>query len=392
VKLQQVHLRVNDAATGQPAPVRLRVTDAAGHAYAPFGRMTKFATQTGIDVGSNVLLDGEAWSFIDGTCEIALPPGPLRFQVRKGFEYKPLDSDVQLQAGKLSLRLTIERDCDLRAEGWYSGDTCAYFLSPHATLLEAAAEDLAVVDLLIREAELHGEPTLVNIAAFSGQAPIVSRPGHLVVVNSCNDGATGRLLLLNSHRVVYPLSFGANDGWTLSDWCDQCHRKGGLVVGDDWLIRPSAEVVGKIDAIRFHPEASLEPWFDVLNRGVRLPLVAGSGKDSNCSVLGGWRTYAHLGDQPFDYKTWTDAIRAGRTFVTRGPLLRVRATEETIAVEAIGNVKRIELIANRNVVASEVGSRVETASPASGWIIARVVDDAGVAAVTSPIYATRDTP
>src|SRR5687767_12303982 len=35
MSLQTVHLRVNDAATGRPTPVRLRVTNAAGTYYAP---------------------------------------------------------------------------------------------------------------------------------------------------------------------------------------------------------------------------------------------------------------------------------------------------------------------------------------------------------------------
>src|SRR6266478_8704972 len=104
--MQTVHLRVNDAATGRPTPVRLRCTDAAATYYAPFGRLPAFATDPGEDVGGNVLIGDQPWAYIDGTCEIELPPGPVRIQVCKGPEYRPLDETVDLVAGRLSLRLS----------------------------------------------------------------------------------------------------------------------------------------------------------------------------------------------------------------------------------------------------------------------------------------------
>src|SRR5262249_43088591 len=66
----------------------------------------------------------------------------------KGFEYKPIDETITLTPGKMSLRFTVERWCDMRKEGWYSGDTRVHFLSPDAALLEGQAEDVAVVNLL----------------------------------------------------------------------------------------------------------------------------------------------------------------------------------------------------------------------------------------------------
>src|SRR5262245_39448282 len=164
--MQQVHLRINDAATGQPTPVRLRITDAAGTYYAPFGRLTEFATGVNQDVGGNVQIGGKKWAYIDGACEILLPPGQLHIEITKGFEYKPLDETVTLQAGKRSLRFTIERWCDLRKEGWHSGDTRVHFLSPDAALLEGQAEDVTVVNVLA----MQYERAIPNILSFSGQS------------------------------------------------------------------------------------------------------------------------------------------------------------------------------------------------------------------------------
>ena len=236
--LQQVHLRINDAATGRPTPVRLRVTDAAGNYYPPHGHPAEFATGKGEDVGGNLLLDGKAWAYIDGSCEIALPPGELRVEARKGPEYRPLRETVRLPAGKLTLRFAIERWSSLGQGPWFSGDIRAHFLDPHSALLEAAAEDLAVVNLLACETRMaanDGTTYMVcpNLHAFSGQRVCLEREGHVVAVNTLNHHPVlGTLGLLFCHRPVFPLSFGGSghtDDWSLADWCGQCHRKNGLI-------------------------------------------------------------------------------------------------------------------------------------------------------------------
>src|SRR5262249_36007588 len=171
-----------------------------------------------VDVGGNILIGSEPHAYIDGTCEINLPSGPISVLISKGPEYRPLQKDLVLSAGKLALRFELERWIDLRAERWYSGDTRSHFLTPHGALLEGAAEDVAVVNLLAWECLIFGEGkqhrAIPNILAFRGQRPALEVPGHMVVVNTMNlHGDLGRLLLLNCHRVVYPLTFGGPDGW-----------------------------------------------------------------------------------------------------------------------------------------------------------------------------------
>jgi hypothetical protein len=400
MKLQRIHLRINDAWTGEPTPVRLRVTDGDGRYFAPYGRLAQFSTEQGVDVGLNVLDQGAAWAIIDGSCEIDLPVGPVRIRATKGFEHQPLDTIVTLAAGKMSMRFGIERFADLRTAGWHSGDTCAYFMSPHAALLEAEAEDLAVVDLLVREQEIEGVPALANMAAFSGQVPALARRGHMVVVGTRNQGPSGALLLLNSHRVVYPLSFRTGEPWSYADWRDQCRRKGGIVVGNDWLRGADYGLDASLDAIRYLPDRPLHPWLDFVALDRRLPLVAGSGKTSNRQRLGSWRTYAKV-EGPLDYRSWTDAIREGRTFVTRGPLLTFRieghdpgatipeSNFAEVDVKAPGFSGRLEVVAGDRVLASGGGPRLEATLPLTrGWAIARAIDLDGIAALTSPIYVT----
>src|SRR5262249_51835311 len=149
-----------------------------------------------------VLLGARAFAYIDGSCEVRLPPGPVTVEVSKGPEYTPLVREVPLAAGQLSLRLSIERWTDWREQGWYPGDMRVHALSPHAALLEGAAEGLAVVQVLARDEG----PELL---AFSGDRVCLGNGDGIVAVNTLNTHPDlGTVGLLNCHRPVFPLRSG----------------------------------------------------------------------------------------------------------------------------------------------------------------------------------------
>jgi hypothetical protein len=404
-----VHVRINDSATGLPTPARVQFKSGAGEYFPPLGRLSSFPTDPNQDVGGNVLVEGERYSHVEGSFEIPLPADPISVRISKGPEYRPVDAVVQVGPGKMALRFALERWCDLRQERWYSGDSRAHYVSPHAALLEAAGEDLAVVNLLAREDGV--EPcSIANILAFSGQQPALAMPGQMVVVNTLNQHQIqGNLSLLNCHRVVFPLRAGgswAYENWNLDDWCAQCHRKGGLVVWPDTTPTVStAKLPEGIDAweITNFEKGRLSAWHEHLNAGRRLPIIGGSGKSSNSQLLGSVRTYARLQPgQDFSYKNWIESIRAGRTFVTNGPLLQLtvndrgpgetvtHAPEMRIRAEARGLApfSGLEIIANGEVIAatSDTGrSAVVEATielPRGGWLNAACPG----MAQTSPIY------
>lgn len=433
-----VHVRVTDAATGQPTPVRLRLVDAAGACRMPFGRLTEFATGPGEDVGGQVRLGDVAFAYIDGVCEVRLPPGPVHVEIHKGPEYRPIGREVVLDPGKIALRLTIERALDWRPHGWYSGDGRVQELSPHAARLEGAAEGLDVVNLLAHERAPQRKGgtgvspvgAYINLLAFSGTQPALDGP-PCVVVNTCNTHPIlGTVALLNCHRIVYPLRFGAPDGlddWSVADWCDQCHRKKGLVVWPD-LPRLTAEhpqgealaalLLGKIDAFEIcrlgDPQSTaLADWYRLLTCGQRLPLMGASGKDSNRVALGSVRTYARLEpNQEFGYGVWIEAVRAGRTFVTDGPLLSLTVnghgpgsvltlpTGQTVRIQtearSVTPFSRLECVYNGAVIAvgeqadEDQAATIEAEAPIaeSGWLAARCLggDGSAIRAHTSPVY------
>ena len=453
--LHTVHVRVNDAATGQPTPCRVRFIGPEGEYLAPFGRLTNFATR------ANVQIDGRLFAYIDGTCEIELPAGQIIVHVSKGPEYTAVRHQVTLPPGQLSMRLQVERWIDMRQQRWYAGDSQVHCLTPHAALLEGEAEDIAVVNLLATECEAFDpgtrlfpvvpkppipernpsrHPAIPNILAFSGQRPALASPQCLVVVNTLNTHPQlGRLSLLNCHRIVFPLSFGGPEGldnWSLADWCDQCHRKGGLVAWADdpdedglreWGEALANLMVGRVDAFSVTNFMSLGddmicPWYGLLQCGFHVPLVGGSGKDSNAVALGSIRTYARLEpSEELSYQAWIEAVRAGRTFVTQGPLLlltvegqdpgwviKLPATGGTLHVRAEASslepFERVEILVNGKAQACTKGQDSLTPAVAelnvqlssSSWIAARCCNEMRdrfgksygpiVLAYTSPVY------
>ena len=147
-----VHLRINDAETGKPTPVRLRLTDERGTVFPPLGRCVEFPLGRNEDVGGRVSIGRESWFIVDGSCEVPLPAEmPLRVQAAKGFDYRPVNETVTLGPGKMALRFTIERITNMKAKGWVAADARCHFLTPHDALLEAAAEGLDIVNLLAVE-------------------------------------------------------------------------------------------------------------------------------------------------------------------------------------------------------------------------------------------------
>jgi hypothetical protein len=393
--MRTVHVRVNDFATGRPTPVRIRFLDPAGNYHAPLGRLTEFATGAGEDVGGSVRLGPARFAYIDGTCEVRLPAGPVTVEAFKGPEYHPLRQEVTLGQGQIALRLEMKSWTDLRAEGWFTGDVRCHDLPPHAALLEGLAEDLDFVHLLARERPpAEGRPAAyANLLAFSGTDAALQAAGCVVVVNTLNVHPTlGSVALLNCHRAVFPLYSGGpdrEDDWSVADWCDQCHRKNGLVVWPDLpRLRPehpqgealAAVLLGKVDAfeVSSFPEAEpavLADWYRLLECGCRLPLAGGSGKDSNAVALGAVRTYARLpADQEPDVGAWIEAVRAGRTFVTNGPLvsLTVDGVEPGAALRTPQEGRKVQVRAEARSTAAfdqlEVlaGGTVVAGKPTSG--------------------------
>ncbi len=428
-------MRVNDSRTEKPTPVRLRIAGPNGQFFAPMGRCADFPLGRNEAVGGHVYLAGKKYVYVDGSCEVALPTGiPLEIEISKGPLHKTVRENFMLGPGQMSLRFTIE--C-LKTIGLLCSDSRCHFLTPHMALLEAACEDVDIVHLLAvehdhRSEDGHRYRTIPNIAAFSGQELLLAHNGRAVAVNTFNTHpALGRLALLNCHRPVFPLSFGGDstDDWSLTDWCNQCHRKNGLVVWCDAYRSESglpggealvAAILGQVDALEFDARERSRPllpvWYRLLNAGFRLPIVGGSGKDSNRIALGSMRTYVDTAGEPRNMAAWAEGVRRGRTLVTNGPLLELKVNGktpgavidwkpgQTLAIEgAVGSSPSgltFEIVVNGRVltdVNNPESGELERALAGGGWIAARcrgstseLDQSSPIFAHTSPVYITVD--
>jgi hypothetical protein len=192
---------------------------------------------------------------------------------------------------------------------------------------------------------------------------------------------------------------------------------------------PVDAALGKVDyyeALGFvdDPMATARVWYRLLNTGIRLPAGGGTDAMANFSSLRGpvgmnrvfVRTTGRL-----EHRAWLDALKAGRSFATNGPLLELgvdgRGLGDEIRLPAGGGevavrvrlrsivpVDHLELVQNGEVVHEVPMEGDRTSAMASlrlpvkqsGWILLRARSDRAIEpvldlfpyATTSPIYLT----
>ena len=438
-----VRTTVVDSATSEPIPVRIHFRSIDGVPYQPHGHHSHVNGDREtwhIDVGGDVRLGQSTYAYIDGTCEGWLPRGEVVVDVARGFEYEPLRQVVTIAPGQQELTLRLKRWIDLNEDRWFSGDSHVHFLPSVGSQLEARAEGLNVVNLLLSQ----WGSLFTNTEDFTGR-PLVSPDGKTIVYASQENRQhfLGHLTLLGLKRPVAPwASDGPPEGdvggtleVTLAHWADECHRQGGTVVLPHIPVpngEPAALIAtGRVDAVEFLVQSDYvhSEYYRYLNSGYRLPLVGGTDKMSNEVPVGLYRTYVHIPpDEEFTYESWCRNMREGRTFMTAGPIIGVSIEDSVVGdtlhlpsgggtvevrawVESIFPVHSLQLVERGRVIASaesakgtrrlELRERVKLTQ--SGWIAARAgganyeiglrhrdVWQRGIMAHTSPIYVSCD--
>ena len=425
-----VHVSVVDDATGRPVPCRVHFRSAEGIAYQPHGHHNHVTQNLGswhYDVGGDVRLGQRSYAYIDGTCQGWLPRGDVVVDVARGFEYEPLRQTVRIEPGQRDLTLRIGRVADMASEGWWSGDSHVHFLSTPGAQLEQRGEDLRVVNLL----QTQWGALFTNTEDFSGQPSVVDGGGYVTYVGQENrQHALGHMVLWGLKEPVMPWCSdgpdeaelgGALDA-TLSDWADRTHAQGGTVVAAHFP-NPNGEpavlvATGRADAVEMlaHSDDAMLEYYRYLNSGYRLPLVGGTDKMSSAVPVGLYRTYARL-DEEFSYEAWCRAVRAGRTFLSGGPLLTLSVdgcepggtvalpgpgtVSVRAAVRSIFPLRSVEIVRNGEVVAraeANGGRQAEISEElridGNSWVACRAfgvdchLDEWGrrVFAHTSPVY------
>lgn len=437
-----VRVTVLDDDTGDPLPCRIHFRSPEGIPYQPDGHHNHVNSNLGtwhMDNGGDLRMGQITYAYIDGRCQGWLPRGDVIVDVARGFEYEPLRTTVRIESGQQELTLRLKRWTNMNRKRWFSGDSHVHFLGAQGAQYEAQGEDLNVVNLL---ASQWGH-LFTNTEDFIGQ-PSVSNNGNTIVYTSQENRQhiLGHLTLWGLKEPVSPRGSGGPDEGalagtvdvTMSAWADATHAQGGTVIVPH-VPDPNGEptvliATGRADAVEmlrqgdyYHVE-----YYRYLNAGYKLPLVGGTDKMSSDVPVGLYRTYAYIPpDQPFTYDNWTQAVRAGRTFLSGGPMIDFTVNGAAIGdtidlpagggtleveatVESIFPVHTLQIVQEGRVVASteeangarKLHLRAEVKVENHSWLAARcggpdysVVShhdswQRGVFAHTSPVYVAVD--
>jgi hypothetical protein len=349
-------VRIVDADTGARTPARLHFHGRSGEYLPPRGHQRKVSTALFEDSFADFAVDDHQYAYVDGDCIVELPLGTVFVEIARGYETAPIRRAVTVDAHTSELTFELSKALEWREKGWVTADTHVHFLSPQTALLEGKAEGVNVVNLLATQlgemfsnvGDFDGRTTL-GASDFGGDGEFLVRVG-----TENRMQVLGHISLLGySGAMIHPLcsggpsesSLGDPLDVTMADWARRCLEQHGLVVMPH-SPNPQAEraadiVLDLIDAIElmiqnplaatWHEtsEAHIDPygiadWYRYLNLGYHLPIVGGSDKMAGAHLLGGMRTYTHLGEREFTYENWMTAVRSGNTFATIGPLAAIQ--------------------------------------------------------------------
>jgi len=443
-------LTATDAA-GAAIPVRLSVTGADGRGWAP-----DTAWRHADDAFDRRTRKFEVSYFhARGTAIVNVPAGTYTVEALRGLEYALVTRSVTVTAGGTNAeRVRMRRLMDLPARGWWSGDLHvhmnyggAYRADPARLRFQAEAEDLHVVENLI----VNKEQRIPDVAFFRGGPDPVSTARTIVTHDeefhtsywghTSHLGLTRHLILPNYAGYVNTAaaSLFPDNAFV----ADQAHAQGGISgyvhpfdppapdpASPDPLTNalPVDVALGKVDymeVLGFSDHLTTAGvWYRLLNAGFRIPAGAGTDAMTNFASLRGPvgmnRVFVRSGPS-LQYRSWLSALKAGRTFVSNGPLLSftlngrevgdeiilpagVHQLVARVSFRSMVPVEHLEIVANGIVLApiplADGGTRAEAVIPLpvtrSGWLTVRAwsasathpVLDIYPFATTSPIYVT----
>jgi hypothetical protein len=442
-------VRIVDAGTGQPTPVRVRLQNEKGE--RPKVRGAVAVSESAIPVprqavavmfGQNDRADGYAIQpdgsfYVEGSFDVRLPPGKYTLAISKGFEYLRETQSIELPAGSSVTReYKMRRWVDMPARGWFSADDHIHLRrSPadnHAIAQWLAAEDVHVGNLL-RMGDFW--TTYFEQYAF-GERGRYAEAGRLLSPGQEEP---------RTPEIGHTISLGANDFvriqqdyYSFDKLFDRVHALGGVTgVAHQAMsfhgYRGMAlnTIRGKTDFLELAqfcvPEGPLavQHYYEYLDMGYRLTALAGSDfpwcglgpqygfSEPQFAQIGNARFYAYAGGA-LTFEHYMAALKAGHTFVTTGPMLFLTVNGKMpgdaidvtsgaklkISAEAYGNsghvpLRAIEIVGHGKVLARSEGKdaahlTVDLELPVEHgiWIAAKCDAGQGQVAHTTPVYVT----
>jgi hypothetical protein len=333
-------LEIVDTETGQPIPARV-------HLRSTRARSIPLRLPGTAEYGDHF--------YVNGRLALPLRIGQYTMEIEATPEYRTVTSqpfEIERPADDLK-RVEMPRFANLAEEGWWGG--VFDVARPQRDLpLALRAEGLHVVlNAPAAVSASRARRAAINKPdASDGALPAVDSKRALRDTATLDERFGGGLLLFD---VQPPLDLSRATPYSPTSLTvlREARRAGGHVVARTpfaWDL-PVWLASGELDAIQLIHHHSLRNdvnnkedngrprdrslfpgvsgngrWSEaiyhhVLNCGLRIPPVAGSGTGTNGSPLGNNRVYVYCGND-FTYERWWEGLDAGRVFVTNGPLLR----------------------------------------------------------------------
>ena len=338
-------VRTRDAETGDTTGSRVHLTASDGKFYAPADAYARLSGR------------GDHLFHTPGSFSVELPEGPVELTLVKGFEYWPETTTVEVTADQVTqLTVDLRRTTDMAARGWYSASTHVhsnYGGNQHNTLenllMMSAAEDQD----LVLEQVANKDNRILDYQYFEpgGGPHSTSTPERLVVVGQeyrppfyghvfmfgmrdhllspftmgYEGTAIESLYPSNTDMLRKAKAQGATVGYVHAFGGERDPLEGNLGGGKGFIVDAA---LGTTDAVEWSDasRAGFHPLYAVWNNGLRITATGGEDSISNLhrsKLVGSVRTYVHTGSLGLDMAAWFDGLRAGRAFVSSGPLVEM---------------------------------------------------------------------
>ena len=339
---QAAELTIVTTAEGSETPIPTRI-----HLAGPDGKPIKG--------GGNLPFWNDHISS-PGTAVFEVTPGRYTVTVERGPEWSSESTTVEIAAGQTTtnLQVALKRIVNLSAEGWWGGEMHIHRPLDHVELL-MRAEDLhfgQVISWWNAANQWTNTPLPVPLTRhFDG-----NRFVHLLGGEDERDG--GALLFFGLDRPIditagkqhHPSSLGyAQQAKAAGAWIDiekpfwwdvpmwiaygigdsigiaNNHMyRSGVYPNEAWG-RPRD--LAKYPGARGNGHWTQDIYYHLLNGGIRIPPSAGAASGVLPNPVGYNRVYVRLDGEPTMAK-WLAGVKAGRLFVSNGPLLRVKVNSQ----------------------------------------------------------------
>ncbi len=334
-----------DPATGRPTAARIHLTASDGKFYAP------------PDAYARISAAGDAVFHTSGEFTVAVPPGPVRLTVVKGFEFLPAAAEARVAAGEVTrLNVPLQRLTDMAAKGWFSGSTHVhmnYAGNLHNTLenlmFMSAAEDQDIVNeqvankdnrvldhqFFVPGGQAHPLSTAERLLLvgqeyrppFYGHVFLLGLREHLIspYLTGYEGTAVESLYPSNTDMLRKARAQGATVGYVHAFSGEADPLESELGGGKGFIVDAA---LGTTDALEWSASgrAGFYPWYAVLNNGLRVTAVGGEDSISNLhrsKLIGSVRTYVYTGARGLDMGAWLEGLRQAKAFVSTGPLVEL---------------------------------------------------------------------